>query len=139
MSVLAVEVTPRDPTRGTWWGMQLDFELAGRIPGLVRDQLTLHRWVQALVKKIGMTAYGQPRAVHFGEGDLAGWTIEQLITTSNITAHFNDDTNSALITVFSCQEFDPDIAIAFTVSVFGAAAVTATVRHRYIPALVTSS
>lgn len=134
MSALAVEIRAQETQKpGAWWGMQLDFQIGDCLPGLVRDPLTLRRWVIELVEKIGMTAYGEPRLVHFGEGVLAGWTVDQLITTSNITAHFNDETNSALITIFSCQEFDPDVAIRFTVATFGAGACEATVMHRYIP------
>lgn len=134
MSVIAREIiVPESAPHGTWWGMQLDFALGDCIPGLVRDEVVLRRWVKQLVVEIGMTAHGEPVLVHFGEGDLAGWTVEQLIKTSNITAHFNDETNSAFITVFSCRRFDPDVAVAFTVAVFGAGAVEATVMHRFIP------
>lgn len=134
MTVIAREISvPESAPNGAWWGMQLDMALGDCLPGLVRDEVVLRRWVKELVKKIGMTAYGEPRLVHFGEGELAGWTVEQLITTSNITAHFNDETNSAFITVFSCRQFDPDVAVAFTAAVFGPGAIEATVMHRFIP------
>jgi S-adenosylmethionine/arginine decarboxylase-like enzyme len=137
VSALAVEIRARGSQKpGAWWGMQLDFAISGCAPGLVRDPLVLRRWVVELVPLIGMTAYGEPRLVHFGEGVLAGWTVDQLITTSNITAHFNDETNSALITIFSCQEFDPDVAIRFTVATFAAADCEATIMHRYIPTVI---
>jgi S-adenosylmethionine/arginine decarboxylase-like enzyme len=67
----------------------------------------LKDWVKDLVQKIDMVAYGEPQVVHFGKQDpkLAGWTVVQLIETSNIVAHFNDLDDSACIDVFSCKDF----------------------------------
>lgn len=46
-----------------------------------------------LVKDIDMVPYGGPQVVHFGSGNKAGYTLVQLIETSNITAHFVEETN----------------------------------------------
>jgi len=69
----------------------------------------LSKWVKSLVDEIEMVAYGEPNIVHFGKHDpsLAGWTVVQLIETSNIVAHFNDFDGTACIDVFSCKPFDP--------------------------------
>jgi len=71
----------------------------------------LKQWVQTLVKEIDMVPHGDPQIVHFGDGDLAGWTVIQLITTSNIMAHFNDVDGSAYIDVFSCKPFDSNVVL----------------------------
>ena len=55
--------------------------------------------------RIEMVPYGQPWVQRFGEGNKAGYTLVQLIETSNIVAHFCDETNDAYIDVFSCKEF----------------------------------
>jgi monoamine oxidase len=47
--------------------------------------------------------------VYFGEDDKAGFTLVQLIETSNITGHFCNSTNDAYIDVFSCKKFDKNI------------------------------
>jgi S-adenosylmethionine/arginine decarboxylase-like enzyme len=60
------------------------------------------------VKEIDMKAYGKPLVVHFGAGNKAGYTLVQLIETSNITGHFCEEDNSAYIDVFSCKEFDKE-------------------------------
>jgi len=52
-----------------------------------------------------MVAYGQPWIKHFGEGNKAGYTLVQLIETSNIVAHFCNETNDGYIDVFSCKNF----------------------------------
>jgi S-adenosylmethionine/arginine decarboxylase-like enzyme len=38
-----------------------------------------------------------------------GYSVMQLITTSNITAHFVDSDSTAYIDVFSCKDFDLEI------------------------------
>ena len=56
-----------------------------------------------------MVAYGQPMIQHFGEGDKAGFTLVQLIETSNITGHFCDESGDVYLDVFSCKEFNPKV------------------------------
>jgi S-adenosylmethionine/arginine decarboxylase-like enzyme len=73
----------------------------------IKDPDLLETWVKQLVKDIDMIAYGEPQIVHFAKHDirLSGWTVVQLIETSNIIAHFNDYDSSGCIDVFSCKEF----------------------------------
>ena len=53
-----------------------------------------------------MKAYGEPQVVHFADGtDKAGWTVLQLIETSNITGHFLDHNGDLYLDVFSCKTF----------------------------------
>lgn len=54
-----------------------------------------------------MIPFGKPQVVFFGKDNKAGYTLVQLIETSNITGHFVEEDNSAFIDVFSCKEFDP--------------------------------
>jgi S-adenosylmethionine/arginine decarboxylase-like enzyme len=53
-----------------------------------------------------MVAYGKPIIEHFGSGNKAGFTLLQLIETSNITAHFVEETNDIYVDIFSCKDFD---------------------------------
>jgi S-adenosylmethionine/arginine decarboxylase-like enzyme len=55
-----------------------------------------------------MKAFGAPSIVHFGTGDKAGYTLTQLIETSNIMGHFVEETNDAYLDVFSCKDFSPE-------------------------------
>lgn len=52
-----------------------------------------------------MEPFGSPQVVHFGEGNKAGFTLVQLIQTSNICAHFVEETNDIYLDVFSCKDF----------------------------------
>ena len=73
----------------------------------IRCAPTISTFAKALVKRIDMVPYGEPQVVHFGTGDKAGYTLVQLIETSNITAHFCEETNDMYLDVFSCKPFDP--------------------------------
>jgi S-adenosylmethionine/arginine decarboxylase-like enzyme len=42
---------------------------------------------------------------------MIGYTVVQLIETSNITAHFVEHTNDIYFDIFSCKSFAPKIAI----------------------------
>lgn len=83
-----------------------------------------------LVKKIDMVAYGNPFLQHFGTGDKAGFTLVQLIETSNITAHFVDETNDIYLDVFSCKEYDPSIVIEVAKKYFSPKNVHLTILER---------
>jgi len=56
-----------------------------------------------------MVPYGNPQVVHFGTGNKAGFTLVQLIETSNITAHFVEETDDMYLDVFSCKPFEPHV------------------------------
>jgi S-adenosylmethionine/arginine decarboxylase-like enzyme len=73
----------------------------------IRNKKNIEMFARELVKKIDMVPYGDPQVVHFGSGNKAGYTLVQLIETSNITAHFVEETNDIYLDVFSCKPFKP--------------------------------
>jgi S-adenosylmethionine/arginine decarboxylase-like enzyme len=91
---------------------------AARVNGqAIRNPAIIHDFNKSLVKRIDMVAYGQPQIVRFGSGNKAGYTLVQLIETSNICAHFVEENNSMYLDVFSCKDFDP-IVVKETVEEF---------------------
>jgi S-adenosylmethionine/arginine decarboxylase-like enzyme len=92
-----------------YWGYHLTLDVKECAAGTYDNKEHLEKWIKALVKKIDMVAYGEPQIIHFGHGEkhLAGWTVLQLIETSNITAHYCDEYGDVFIDVFSCKEFNP--------------------------------
>jgi S-adenosylmethionine decarboxylase len=86
----------------------------------IRDAEVIRAFVKQLVNDIDMIAYGEPQIVKFGSGDKAGYTLVQLIETSNICAHFVDDDNTMYLDVFSCKEFDQKIVIGLVKKYFDA-------------------
>ena len=91
-----------------YWGHHLVLNVRGCCPKSIRTHVTIWAFSQELVQKIKMIPFGKPQIQHFGSGDKAGYTLVQLIETSNICAHFVEETNDAYIDVFSCKPFDSE-------------------------------
>ena len=87
------------------WGYMLSLDCAGCEPSSIRSTRVIEKFVKELVKEIDMVAYGEPQIVHFGSENKAGYTLVQLIETSNIVAHFCNEDNAMFIDVFSCKSF----------------------------------
>lgn len=111
-------------TRG-YWGFHLLLDCARCDVNAINNPETLEKWVKELVVDIDMVPYGEPQIVHFGHGveHLEGWTVLQFIETSNIVAHFNDHTREGYIDIFSCKEFDVDVAVANVTKFFNPASI----------------
>ena len=73
----------------------------------------LKQFLDMLIKRIDMKAYGRPLVHYFGSDRAKGWSVMQLIETSSISIHTTDDTHDLYIDVFSCKEFDEDDIIDF--------------------------
>lgn len=89
----------------TYWGYHLIINAGDCSREAVMSAGTIYDFVKELVEKIDMVAYGEPQIVKFGTGNKAGYTLVQLIETSNICAHFCDESGDAYIDVFSCKPF----------------------------------
>ena len=87
------------------WGKHLILDLKSCLPRTIRCQYYIRDFSKELVERIDMKAYGEPILKHFGDGNKSGFTLVQLIETSNITAHFCEETNDAYMDVFSCKDF----------------------------------
>jgi S-adenosylmethionine/arginine decarboxylase-like enzyme len=90
-----------------YWGYHLILDSAKCIPKTIRCKQNIYNFTTDLVKKIDMVPYGQPQIQHFGSGNKAGYTLVQLIETSNICAHFVEETDDMYLDVFSCKPFEP--------------------------------
>lgn len=75
-------------------------------PASIRCPLHIGAFSRRLVAAIDMKPYGEPQIVMFGEGNKQGYTLIQLIETSNIAGHFCEESNNAYLDVFSCKPFD---------------------------------
>lgn len=75
----------------------------------ITDEQHIRDFCKTLVNNIDMIALGDPQLEYCLEGtDNEGYSLLQLITTSNITAHFVTKNNTAYIDVFSCKKFDTE-------------------------------
>jgi len=92
------------------WGKHLILN-ARRCNSLsISNPRTIELFSADMVKRIEMKAYGKPQIQHFGDGNKSGYTLVQLIETSNITGHFCDQSGDAYLDVFSCAWFDEHMA-----------------------------
>lgn len=91
------------------WGYHLILDVARCAPKSIRCANNIARFSKQLVKDIDMVAYGEPQIVMFGTGNKKGYTLVQLIETSNICAHFAEETDDMYLDVFSCKTFDPEV------------------------------
>ena len=87
------------------WGYHLRIDAAGCDSDAIRSKNIIKQFSKSLVKGIDMVAYGKPHIVKFGTSVQKGYTLVQLIETSNITAHFSEDSNEVYLDIFSCKAF----------------------------------
>jgi S-adenosylmethionine/arginine decarboxylase-like enzyme len=80
----------------------------------------IYNFNKQLVKDIDMVAYGEPQIVNFGSGSKEGYSLVQLIETSNICAHFANQDREIYLDVFSCKPFDERIVEDLIVKYFDA-------------------
>lgn len=93
------------------WGYMLSLDIARCNAKLIRCPIHIGKFSEELVKRIDMKAYGRPQIVMFGEGNKKGYTLIQLIETSNIAGHFCEETNDLYLDIFSCKKYDINEAI----------------------------
>lgn len=136
-----VPAADRDGRGLTGFGMELLLDLGHCDLAILDSRDDLVNWAGLLVEVIGMEAFGDPIAHRFGKGRLFGWTVSQLITTSNldlitrskIGMHAQPPEAAALINVHSCRRYDPKAAIDFCIGFFRAKSSRHLVRYRYAP------
>lgn len=116
---------------GKAWGLCTAVDLQDCNPDLIRNADHIKRYVIELCQLIGMTRFGECQVVDFGEGRVGGYSMVQLISTSLISGHFANDTNSAYLDIFSCKGYNSEVVEAFSKDFFGARRSTATVALRY--------
>jgi len=95
------------------WGKHLVLDCSSCDREAVRDADAIRAFCEDLVATIGMVAYGEPILAHFATHlpEAAGYSMVQLIETSAVTGHFCDKSGDAYLDVFSCKDFDPEVAV----------------------------
>jgi len=93
-----------------FWGYHLILDCSGCNDN-IKSKEEIETFTKTLIDMIGMVAHGEPIIEYLLEGtDNSGYSLMQMITTSNVCAHFVDKNNTAYIDIFSCKEFDNDVA-----------------------------
>lgn len=100
------------------WGIEALINIYGCDKELISDENSVFEYLVQLVDLIKMNAYGDPIIERFGTGNLLGISFVQLIHTSCIVGHISEETGTIYLDIFSCREYDADVAAEFTRSFF---------------------
>ncbi|MCM2344900.1 MAG: S-adenosylmethionine decarboxylase [Alphaproteobacteria bacterium] len=88
------------------------------------DIPTMGQFLKDLADAIDMIRYGEPLVARFGEGIEEGISAVQLITTSALTVHTNDQARDLYLDVFSCKWFDEQTVINHVNKIFAPKDIT---------------
>lgn len=98
----------RDYQEAQAWGLLASIDLHHCNPATIRDAQKIKQFVYELCDRIEMKRFGECQVVYFGSGDLAGYSMTQLIETSLISAHFDEKVaNCTYLDIFSCKYYNP--------------------------------
>jgi len=93
------------------WGYHLMVDCSGCNKN-IKEKNKIFDFNKELIKKIKMKAFGNPIIEYLlPDHKNQGYSLLQLIHTSNISAHFMDKSDTAYFDVFSCKKFDPKVAV----------------------------
>ena len=107
------------------WGWHLVLNLYDCSPELITSAAFIKQFVIDLCDLIEMRRFGEPTLVNFGDDPkVAGYSLVQLIETSNICGHFANESGAAYLDIFSCKKFDPEVAAEFCAAAFEAKKAT---------------
>lgn len=113
-----------------YWGYHLALDCSGCDHEAITSHETIYNFTKQLVRDIDMVAYGEPQIVNFGSGNKAGYSLVQLIETSNICGHFVNESDAVYLDVFSCKPYDIDVVINLVKTYFKASSVKKTYLTR---------
>lgn len=89
------------------WGKLTSIDLIKCDYQLITNANHIKETTKSLCDFIGMKAYGDCIVVDFGEEErVAGFSMLQLIETSNLAAHFVNQTRAVYFDIFSCKDYD---------------------------------
>ena len=116
-----------------YWGYHLTLDCAGCDHDMITNPEHIKNFVKTLVERIEMVAYGDPIIEHFAthDPDKAGYSMVQLIETSNICAHFVDKDDTLYLDVFSCKTFDVKVVENLVKEFFAAKTLRANFLTRH--------
>ena len=94
-----------------FWGYHLLLDCKNCNREKIGSRENIYNFVKTLIIRIDMVAVGEPIIEMLCVGDpKVGYSLMQLISTSNITGHFMDISGEAYIDVFSCKPYDIQVA-----------------------------
>ena len=115
------------------WGLAVCIDLGECDHAKISSKEHITQFAIDLAKYIDMKRYGEPIVVFFGDAPkVQGYSLLQLIETSQISGHFAEDTDRCFIDVFSCKQFPPQKTAKFVQDYFGAKKMEYSISFRNI-------
>jgi S-adenosylmethionine/arginine decarboxylase-like enzyme len=90
----------------------------------------LYEFLQQLADDIDMVRYGPPIVARFGKGHETGCSGVQLIETSQISFHSNDNHRDIYLDVFSCKSFKESTVTQLLAQYFSPSSITSEMVYR---------
>ncbi len=105
------DMQPAKPIhRDDHWGWHLLCDMSG-CNKRMDDPKAVGHFIKELIKELKMQPIGDPMIVKVDAEDGRGLSAVQLITTSTITMHTDDEQRCVYLDVFACKDFDPKIIL----------------------------
>jgi S-adenosylmethionine/arginine decarboxylase-like enzyme len=101
----------------------------------VRDKDTIVNFIESLIREIEMKQFGEVITERFAldNPEVAGYSAMCFLTTSHISAHFAEKSNSVFLDIFTCSKLDVNKTVIFCMDFFQAKTCNHTFRLRYLP------
>ena len=116
----------------TPWGWSTTIDLYNCDLDLITNPQIIQEYVDELVELLEMKKYGDCHIVNFGKDPkVSGYSMFQMIETSNISGHFANLSKTAYIDIFSCKYYDPKKAALYSQNKFNAKNFNINTQNRY--------
>lgn len=113
-----------------FWGYHLMLDCSG-CNQHISDKNKIKEFLVKLINSIGMVACGEPIIEYLSPTEFnSGYSVLQLISTSNVCAHFVENNNTAYFDIFSCKEFDTEVAKEIVSDFFNPSSIKVTFLTR---------
>jgi S-adenosylmethionine decarboxylase len=99
-------------SKNEYWGYHLILDCSHCDIDKISDGNNIKNFIKELVSRIDMKSFGEPIIQRFALEDAtkAGYSLVQLIETSSITGHFVELNGDAYIDIFSCKQYNQELA-----------------------------
>lgn len=101
---------PNPPPKNKSWGYHLLVDCSS-CNDKIDDEKCIEDFIDLLVNELDMKKLSPLTLERVDGEDGRGISAMQMITTSHLACHFDDDKRSGYIDVFSCKEFKPETAL----------------------------
>jgi hypothetical protein len=120
-----------NPVNKLPWGWSTSLDIKNCNSKKIKDREAIKDYVYRLCDLIEMTRFGPCHIYHFGTDNKSGYSMLQLIETSNVTGHFCDQDNSAFLDIFSCKPYNTIDMVDFTQNFFESDSAVFRTTYRY--------